>query len=262
MTRTLAALTMLALPIAAQEAKGTTTDPDAVFFKAFYLEKGERQNRQALELYQQFLAANPSHKYSKKAAQNAFGLYQQLGQLEEGEKFKAKYSELLKDASDAAAPQPERRAGEGRRGEGAPPQGDRPRGGQRLAQLREDLEKAKAAGDDAKAKELEEQIKQLEERMRQGGGQGPGGRGMGGGLFSDKKITDMSDEELGALKTGIERMSGMFDRMRQQGRAEQADKMEKLMKTMSEQLQAGKKEDAEKTRQEMRALMPRRGGGN
>src|SRR5688572_16684971 len=192
MTRTLAVLTMLVLPLAAQEAKSaTTSDPETLFFKAFYLEKGERQNKQALELYQQFLAANPSHKYSKKAAQNAYGLFPQLGQMEEGEKFKAKYSELLKDASDAAAP----RAGEGRPGEGRPgggAQGERPRGG-RLQGLRDELEKAKAAGDDAKVKELEEQIKQAEAARPAGG---PGGR-RGGILFSDRKIADLNETELG-----------------------------------------------------------------
>jgi len=256
MTRTLAVLTMLALPLAAQEARSaTTTDPETLFYKAFYLEKGERQNKQALELYQQFLAANPSHKYSKKAAQNAYGLFPQLGQLEEGDKFKAKYSELLKDASDAAAPRP----GEGRPAAGGGAPGERPRGG-RLQGLRDELEKAKAAGDDAKVKELEEQIKQAEAARPAGG---PGGR-RGGVLFSDRKISELNETELGEFKTALdsENITRMLEMQRERGQAEQADKNEKLIKTLKEQLNAGKKEDAQKTLDEIRAGMMRRRGGN
>lgn len=257
--RTLAALVLLALPMTAQDPKGsTTTDQESIFFKAFYLERGARAEKEALDLYQQFLAAAPSHKYSKQAAQNALGLFNKAGNLEEASKFKKKYETLLKDASDAAAP-----AGDRRPGEGAPPAAGERRAGGGLQALRDELAKAKEAGDEKKVKELEEQIKAREEGRRGAGGQGqPGGRrGMGGGIFSDKKITEMNDEELGALKTGMGNMSRMLDMMRNNGQAETADKLEKLGKKLSEQLEAGKKEDAEKTREEMRAAMPRRGGG-
>jgi DNA repair exonuclease SbcCD ATPase subunit len=137
----------------------------------------------------------------------------------------------------------------------------------RIADLKKQLEAAKASGDEAKVKQLETQL-QRAERMAQAGGQqggpgGPGGAGgrggRGGGMFGTKKLTEMSTEELDQFKTGLERMSGMVEMMRERN-PEQAKTMEENLQSLQKALDANKLEDAQKSLDKMRESMPQRGG--
>src|SRR5262245_53577269 len=68
--RLAAALLTLALPVLAQNP--AATEAENVFFKAFYLEKGERDLPGAMALYEKFLAMAPDHPKAKVAAQQQF----------------------------------------------------------------------------------------------------------------------------------------------------------------------------------------------
>jgi tetratricopeptide (TPR) repeat protein len=266
--RLASALLALSLPLFAQDPAAATAD--TMFYKAFYLEKGQRDFEGAMQLYQKFLEAAPEHKLAAEAAKQQFGLLDRTGKTKERDAFKAKYEKLL--GNIAAVPP----AAGGAAG-GDAPRGDRGQGGgagrmdpaARMAELEKQLEKAKADGDAEAQKRLEQQI----ERMKQGGGRGPGGPGQGGpgggmrgGLMGmlrgQKKIAEMSDEEITQLKDGIGQASGMIDMMRERN-PEQADKLEKGVAELKKALDAGNKEDAQKAMDALREAMPqrRRGGG-
>jgi hypothetical protein len=270
MIRSLSVLGLLALPCLAQEpVAGTAPAASAVeaenlFYKAFFLQRGERRSADALQLYAKFLEAAPNHRYAGRAAQASIQILTDDGKVEEADKLRAKYSKVLAtvDAQPAGAPRGEGAGrGEGRPGAGAPGGGRQAR----LADLRAQLEKAKADGDAEKVKQLEEQIKTLEAARGpggQGGQPGQGGRrGFGGPLMSDKKISDMSAEEVEQLTTGTEFMGRMVERMREQGRGEDADKLDANLKKLKDSLAAKKLDEAQKALDEIRKAMPRRGGG-
>jgi len=268
-------LLALALPLAAQEPVAAETE--AMFYKAFYLEKGQRDFAGAMSLYEQFLAKAPEHKLAAEAAKQQFRLLDATGKTKERDAFKAKYEKLLGNVATApaaggggaaagGADQPGR--GEGRaRGEGGPGAG---RGDMqaRMAEMEKQLEKAKADGNAEEVKRLEQQI----ERMKQGGGRGPGG-GFGGGqggqggrggfmsaFMGTKKVADMNDEELKQLKDGLGQAGQMVERMRERS-PEQADKVEKGIADLKKALDANNKEDAQKALDALREAMPRRGRG-
>ncbi|MCC6670698.1 MAG: hypothetical protein IT458_06540 [Planctomycetes bacterium] len=243
MSRLLTALTILALPLAAQEADApkpmkapapaaqvqASAEAENLLFRAFWLDRSERRAPEAIELYKKFLEQAPNHRHASTAAGYTLNLLNRTGKTEDAEAFKTKYAALLKNVearpgvADAGEgrPQPEGRPGAGGRGEG--------RGG---------------------------------EGRPQGGAGGAGGRRGGAMGLMQKPITEMTDEELTQVQGGLERMTGMLDRMREMGRAEDADKMEAQLKKFGESLKAGKKDEAEKARQELIKLFPRRGGGN
>lgn len=254
-TRFAATLLALALPLLAQEPTPTASPTEAIFYKAYYLENGTLDYPAAMVLYEQFLAKAPEHALAKQAAIQQFHLLDKTGKTKERDAFKAKYEQLLGDVASTgtrpARPGPEgagRGAGQGRTG--------RPDPAARMAELEKQLADAKAAGDDAKVKELEEQIaraKQMGER-----GRGAGNRM---GLLGDKKIAEMSAEELEQFKGGLERFEGMVDRLRERVGDEQADKLEAGLGDLKTALAANKLEDAQKALDAIRAMMPQRRQG-
>lgn len=274
---------LLALPIYAQDKAIATTPPkqdtpaaepaeNAMFYRAYYLERGERRGDEAIALYKKFLEAAPKSRYAGKAAANTLALLNRAGKVEEADAWKAKYADVLKnadvagpaDAPPVGDPGAGRAGGRGAGGVGGPGGGAR----MNLDELKKQLEKAKADGNAEEAKRLEDQIKRMEERAAgrgQGGQGGPGGQGggrRGMGAFN-KPITEMNDEEIGQMQQGLDRMGGMMtQRMRDNGQGEQADKLEAAIKKLKDSITAGKKDEAEAARLELMKLMPgRRGGG-
>ena len=127
-------LLALALPLCAQDA-GAPADAENMFYKAFYLEKGQRDFAGAMALYEQFLTKAPEHKLAAEAAKQQDRLLDATGKTKERDAFKAKYEKLLGAVAAAPAPTPatqERPAGERpARGQGGQQggQGGRARGG-------------------------------------------------------------------------------------------------------------------------------------
>src|SRR5688500_15980124 len=206
----------LALPLAAQTPAASASETENLFYKAFWLEKGERNSPAAMLLYEEFLAKAPEHRLAKPAAQQQLGLLHRAGKTKEAEAFAQKHERLLgKNPPLVGGGDAER--GEGERGEGRPRgQGDRPagerpagegggdpRGGgqERLAQLEKDLAKAKEEGNEAKVKELTQQIDQLKARIERAGQGGQGGdRPRGGFNF---RFAEMGEEQLANFKQTI-----------------------------------------------------------
>jgi hypothetical protein len=248
------ALLALALPLAAQEPIAAETE--AMFYKAFYLEKGQRDFVGAMDLYQKFLDQAPAHKLAAEAAKQQFGLLRVTGKTKERDAFKAKYEALLGNLANAPAEPADGARPAGGAAEGGRPAG-RPDQAARVAELEAQLAKAKEAGNADEVKRLEQEIARAKQ-----GGRGPGGRGGIMGLMG-KKVAEMSDEELTQLKDGIGQSSRMVDMMRERGQEEQADKLEKGLGDLKKALDANNKEDAQKAVDALRELMPqrRRGGG-
>ena len=215
----------LALPLVAQEPAAAQVE--AMFYKAYYLEKGPRQFEEASVLYEKFLTAAPEHKLAAEAAKQQFRLLDRTGKTKERDAFKTKYSKLLGDISATPArPAP----GEGNAGD-RPERGARPEGGERP----------------------------------EGGGRGQrgaGGRrgGIMGLMRNETKIADMSKEQLEELKTGLEGAGEMIERMRPMMGEEAADKMAKGAADLKKALDAGKNEEAQKAMDELKAAFPTRGG--
>jgi tetratricopeptide (TPR) repeat protein len=272
----LAAMFALAAPLSAQAP--AASEVEAIFYKAFYLEKGQRDFAGAMTLYEQFLSKAPEHKLAGEAARQQFALLDRTGKTKERDDFRAKYGKLLGAAAEAPArPAAAEGRGEGRpegrgegRGEGRP-DGQRPqRGGDmaaRMAELEKQLAAARESGDEEAVKRLEQQL----ERMKQAGERGPRGEGgqpgqgrRGGGIFGllggDKKFADMSTEEIQQVKDGLGQASTMIERMRDGGMTEQADKLEAGIDSLKKALDANKLDDAQKALEALRASMPRRGG--
>jgi hypothetical protein len=235
-----------------------TSDVEVLFYKAFYLEKGPKDHAAAMELYQKFLDKAPEHKLASEAAKQQFRLLDATGKTKERDAFKAKYEKLIGNLQ-AAAPAEGARGGAGRgeRGEG----GGRPDMAARVAELEKQLAKAKADGNAEEIKKLEQQL----ERAKQGGrGQGgPGGArgGVMGLLRGDKKLKDMSAEEITQIKDGLGGASQMIDRFRDMGNEELADKMEAGIGSLKKALEGNDMEAAQKAVDELKAAMPQMGGG-
>lgn len=249
------ALLALALPLMAQDP--VASDVEVLFYKAFYLEKGPKDHAAAMELYQKFLDKAPEHKLAAEAAKQQFRLLDATGKTKERDAFKAKYEKLIGNLQ-AAAPAEGARGGAGRgeRGEG----GGRPDMAARVAELEKQLEKAKADGNAEEIKKLEQQL----ERAKQGG-RGPGGPGGARGgvmglLRGDKKLKDMSAEEITQIKDGLAGASQMIDRFRDMGNDELADKMEAGIGSLKKALDGNDMDAAQKAVDELKAAMPMGGG--
>lgn len=264
-TRITTALFALALPLCAQAPVSAETE--VLFYKAYYLEKGPREHAQAMELYELFLAKAPEHKLAKEAAKHQFELLDRLGKSKERDAFKEKYAKLLGDTASTRGDRPAAPAdapaegARGQRGQGGQGAG-RPDMAARTAELEKELAKAKEEGDEEAVKRLTAQI----ERMKQfgaGGQRGQGGQGGQGrgGIMGGKPLAEMNDEELTAFKDGMERMSGMMDRMKQNMTEEQVKKLDESMSSLKKSLDAGKIEDAQKALDSLRESFPQRGRG-
>jgi len=217
-------LLALALPLCAQEQSASQVE--ATFYKAYYLEKGQRDFAGAMALYEEFLNKAPDHALAKEAATLQFRLLDRTGKTKERDAFKTKYEKLLGNIASA----PTRpAAGEGEGGE----RGDRPQRGDR-----------QGGG--------------------QGGPGGAGGR-RGGGLFAlmrpDAKLADMSKEEIQGIKDGLGQSSRMVDMVRERQGDEAADKLEKAIASLKTALDADKMDDAQKAVDALREAMPQMGRG-
>jgi tetratricopeptide (TPR) repeat protein len=252
-------LLALMLPLAAQEP---AANQEAIFYKAFYLEKGQKDFANAMVLYQQFLDVAPDHKLAKEAAEHQYGLLGTTGKTKERDAFKAKYEKLLGNAAPApaAGDRPAGGAGDAPRGRGEG-QG-RPGGGAggdmqaRMAELEKQLAKAKEEGNTEEAKKLEDQIARMKQMAARGGA---GGAGRGGVLFGTKKIAEMTDDEIKQLKEGVANSEQMIERMRERN-PDGADKLSAGVANLKKALDANNKEDAQKALDAIREAMPRRGG--
>ena len=116
-------LLALALPLCAQEQ--SPSQVEATFYKAYYLEKGQRDFAGAMALYEEFLTKAPEHALAKEAATLQFKLLDRTGKTKERDAFKAKYEKLLGNIADA----PTRPAAGGEGGERGE-RGERPQRGQ------------------------------------------------------------------------------------------------------------------------------------
>ncbi|MFY9345768.1 MAG: hypothetical protein WAT39_24970 [Planctomycetota bacterium] len=265
-------LLALALPLSAQGA--TADQSEAVFYKAFYLEKGQRDFAGAMALYSEFLTKAPDHKLAGEAAKQQYQLLDRTGKTKERDEFKAKYEKLLGNiaAAPAAGPGGGERPARGdapEGGRGARPAGggaERPDMAARIAELEKALAKAKEENNTDEVKKLEQQL----ERARQGGGRGAGGfggaggaggRGAMGALFGTKKIAEMTDDEIKTLKESLTGAEQMIERTRERN-PEAADKMSAAAADLKKALDANNKDDAQKALDAFRAARPaRRGGG-
>lgn len=221
MLRSLALVALCCLPLAAQARPGENVDN--LFYRAFFLERGQRDYAAAAKLYQDFLGKAPDSRFAARAARSAYGLLARLDRAEEAEAFRSSHAEILgqskavaKTSAEEAEPPGAGERGRGRRG------GSAGRGG------------------------------------RRGGGE----RGRRGGAFSifnsDQKLTEMDDEAIAEFRTSLERIAGFVDRMRDGGREQQAERLETAIKKINEHLDAGKVAEAQKVFQELRAGFRRR----
>ncbi|HZN40069.1 MAG TPA: hypothetical protein VFD82_14780 [Planctomycetota bacterium] len=265
-------LLALMLPLAAQEP---AANHEAIFYKAYYLEKGARDREGASVLYEQFLNLAPDHKYAKEAATQQYHLLGTMGKTKEQNAFKAKYEKLLGNVgpAPAAGDRPDgggadapRGRGEGQGRPGAGGGGDMQA---RLADLEKQLAKAKEEGNAEEVKKLEDQITRTKQMAERGGRAGGGNAGAGGrgGLFAvlgnNKKISEMTAEEKTALKDAVSNYT-VSDRMRERIGEDVAKKLEENVASLKKALDADKTEDAQKALDAVRAAMPARrdrGGG-
>ena len=252
-------LLALMLPLAAQEPAANT---EAIFYKAFYLEKGQKDFANAMVLYQQFLDLAPDHKLAKEAAVQQYGLLGTTGKTKERDAFKAKYEKLLGNAAPvpAAGDRPAGGGGDAPRGrgegQGRPGAGDMQA---RMAELEKQLAKAKEEGNTEEAKKLEEQITRMKQMAQRGGAGGQGRPAM----LPTKKLADMTAEEMTAFKGSLPQMADRIERMKERIGEEQAKKASTSLDAIKKALDANKLDDAQKALDELRAAMPagRRGGG-
>lgn len=281
MTRwTLAAL-LLALPLSAQTP--AVSDGEAMFYKAYWLQKSERRFAESLVLYDQFLQLAPRHALARQAATNRLELLTQLGDLAAARTFAKQYEALLGKVAIGSPAGAEQQPGSGEAGDEGAPRGGRARGGrgsrqgrggnrqEELATAEKALEEAKAAGDDDRVAELTQRVERLQGGGREGGNRGRGrGRGDRGGrggsmrvFMGDTKVADMSDEQRTQLREGLANMGPMMERMRERMSEEQVKALDSSIKALEKALDDDQVEAAQKALDKLRESMPwrRRGGG-
>ena len=181
-----AALFALSLPLLAQDPAAS----EALFYKAYWLQNGERNFAEAMTLYDKFLQAAPEHPLVGRAAQFQFELLTRAGKTDEAKAFAQKYEKQLGKVAVAAPAAP--KAAEGGARPAAQAGGDN---AQRIADMKKQLEEAKASGDEETVQRLERQIRRMEQGGGEAGAGGPGGRGARGGMFGSKQLTEMTAEE-------------------------------------------------------------------
>ena len=297
MMRSMFAALLLALPLVSQTP--AVSEGEAMFYKAYWLQKSERRFAESLALYQQFLQVAPGHSLARQAAANRLELLTQLGELEKAREFAREYEGLL---GKVAIGRPATERGErGERGDRGAPEGrggsreargeegergGRARGGrggrqgrggnrqEELAAAQKELEEAKEAGNDERVAELTQRIERMQSGGREGANRGRGrgrgdrgdrgGRGGGMRLFmGDTKIADMSEEQLTQLRESLTNMGPMMDRMRERMSEEQAEALDASIKALEKALDGDEMQAAQKALDKLRENMPwrRRGGG-
>ncbi|MEC8653731.1 MAG: hypothetical protein VXY92_14345 [Planctomycetota bacterium] len=188
-------LLALALPLVAQDAPASQVE--AVFYKAYDLEKGQRDFAGAMTLYQEFLEKAPTHKLAAEAAKQQFRLLDRTGKTKERDAFQAKYKDLIGTmvAGGTRPTRPERgERPEGGRGERGGRGGWGGRGGMGGVM--------RLMRGDAKVSEMsEEEIEGLKEGIGAAEGMIDRMREMMGDEIADK-LTKASDDLKKALDAG------------------------------------------------------------
>ncbi|HEB52127.1 MAG TPA: hypothetical protein ENI87_02610 [bacterium] len=227
MTRIATTLLALAIPLCAQEQKPVTSEKtsqstsqiEAVFYKAYYLERGQRDFAGAMALYEEFLAKAPQHKLAKEAAKQQFRLLDRTGKTKERDAFKAKYRDLLGDLANVTSGRPPRGSDRGtdrpRRREGG--FGGRPRG--RMGGMR-----------------------QVMALMR-----------------SDKKLADLDEEQMGQLEDYLAASDRNLDRLSRFLGEDVVAKLKAGAQQLKAALDADKMEDAQKALEQLRRDWPQMG---
>ena len=98
MLRIACAVSLLVFPVfgqkdaAASKARQDGSAADSLFYRAFFLERGERRYQEAIDLYRKFLAAAPEHRFASRAADAALNLLNRVGQQDDAEKFRQEHA--------------------------------------------------------------------------------------------------------------------------------------------------------------------------
>ena len=268
--KTASAFALVALCSLAR-AQGDQKVDDNTFYKAFYLDRGEKKYDAAEPLYRKFLTAHADSNLAPMAARNLVQLLHRVGKSDEANSLSQQYSALIKAAPKETPEQPANppQPGEGgRRGAGGMgPGGPGGRGNfdpearaKELENLKKELEEAKKAGDQKKVDELTQRIARMENMGRRGQG-GPGGGRGGFQMGPPKPLAEMTDTERDEwVSQTKERMGTFVNRMRDNGQDEMADRIEEGIKKIEGLIKEKKYTEAEEA---IRGLMPnrRRGGG-
>lgn len=224
MLRTLTWIALFTLPLTAQARPAETVDH--IFYRAFFLERGQRDYAGAAKLYQEFLSQAPDSRFAARAARSAYGLLARLDRQEAAEAFRKSHTKILGE-TEAIAEKADAVAKPSDGDAAKPPAASEPRRGRRGG--------------------------------RGGGGRRGGGRGGAFSIFSsDQKLTEMDDQAIAEFRTSLERISGFTDRMRQGGREQQAEQLEASIVKINAHLDAGKIAEAQKVLEAMRAGFRRR----
>jgi tetratricopeptide (TPR) repeat protein len=277
---------ILAVAVIGGSATAQADDPVAsTFYKAFWLERGERRFDEAAKLYQEFLIAAPDHALAGQAARLRFELLVRIGRKEEAKSFAEEHAAHLGGAQvgapaggsrarGAARPEgePADRAASLRRGvvgdvtdqdgpRSAAERGSRsdraagPEQQERMAALREQLAEARESGDEERAAQILRQVQRLE----RGDGRGSFGGRARNPIFGDTSIADMTEEQRDQLKSGLQGMGRMMEMVRRAMSEEQMAILEADVKAMVEALEAGKMAEAQAALDKVRKNLPRRG---
>ncbi|GEM_PF-1841665 len=272
-------------PVKAKSAQQEESPHDALFYKAFYLYRGENKFEQAIELFKAYLEKAPRSRLAAVAARNTLNLLYRVNRMDEADAFRERFAGLL--ARGPRGPREGRvgREGRGRReragreGRGRTDRPVRGRGGdrgpragrrdpaarlrmieERLQTLEKNLEKAREGGNGEEIERLErrlENLKRAYEEVKKGGGRdrarGREGRGRRGGFGRGMKpLTEMSKEE---LREHVDRMASMIERfaerMADMGQEERAEKMKKAFEKYRSLIEAGKLEEAMEARRKL-----------
>src|SRR5258705_13028031 len=96
--KTATAITFLSLCALAPAQNQNEKVDDNTFYRAFYLDLGEKKSDAAEPLYRKFLAANPESTLAPRAAANLVKLLHRVGKSEEANSLAQQYAALLKAA--------------------------------------------------------------------------------------------------------------------------------------------------------------------
>jgi len=266
MLRSLLSIALLAGSAAAQDVT-SAADAENMFYRAFYLHRGERRLGAAVELYQKFLQTAPHSRFAPRALRDAVALLQQAGKKDAAAELQAKYgskdaaaSRESGDKKDRAADRPARAdapAGEARK----LTDDEKSQMRDRIAGLKERLANAEAAGEADAVERLKRQLERAQRQLESGVMRGREDRRNRGGRRERMamKFSEMSDAEIKERLQRIESFRGrMIERLRASDGDEVADKMEKQWKEMKKALADGKKEKAQEIFNEMMQSVRRR----
>ncbi len=234
---------------------------NAFFYKAFYLQKGAQQFKQAIELYRRFLKEAPQSKLAPIAARNTLNLLYRTNQIDRANEFREGHKALLALANrkerNSDRPRGRNPRQGGRIGRGNP----RNAGAQlerlekRLVSLQKKLAEARENDDMEAVEKLEGHLANLKKalkRFQEGGkqrGKRPGNRGRGGRAGRGRMLKPLSEMSADELKQHVERMGSMIERfskrMEERGMEDQVEKIKTNFKKYKALIEAGKIKEAQ-----------------